>query len=132
MTREEQIENLIRAWEALGDGYHVIRTGWAAGFYNGEYTDDRRNRVVVLHNDYSTGAYRIPRLFQDGTDAMDATPCLLLLRSVYGEEWDINHYLDLGRQESHWIVCDLLLEKDLTCSTVSRIHAVTLALEEKP
>lgn len=121
MTRLEQIESLAQSWEALGDG----RESWwhPKGFDGAKYSTQYFGREATsLRNAIEIKA--------EATDTQDATPCLALLRDAYGEDVDIDH----SRKDlTHYWRVRTLQGYDVGVhgahSTLSRIHAVDLALK---
>ena len=132
MEHKEQIEGLAKAWEALGN--YVIRTGALAGFWRhdweGHCADWPGNCVAAIEDPFSTFPRGSPcfRLF--AVDQDDATPCLAILRDVYGEDCDVFHIKDEDGES--WSVGPVTA-RTLYYSTsfLSRIDAVRLALESK-
>lgn len=122
MNRESQIKELAEAWEALGDGRNAfIHTSglWSFNQYG--------SQIALLSQN---------ELIRDGRsfDTQDATHCLAILRSVRGEDWTISEFHDIEGVRT-WMVVSFGLDKwedDINPprSTLSRIHATTLAIKE--
>ena len=129
MTREGQIEALAKAWEALGN-MHMANETWLGedGDHDELVTQFQRGcKVVANFYHYAPGG---------NFDTDDATPCLAILRDVYGEDWDIARWVAYAGPSPgrHWCAQapdDTPGIGDPLLSRVSRIHAVTLALEAK-
>lgn len=115
--RKAQIEALARAWEDCGDGREV--------FWHGSYAMFLRD-MGNFGAEINFGQLRS----HVSIDTQDATACLAILRDVYGEDVDIVH---TRHDLTHYWRARTLQGYDVGVhgahSTLSRIHAVTLALE---
>lgn len=126
MTREGQIEALAKAWEALGN-MHMANETWLGedGDHDELVTQFQRGcKIVADFYHYAPGG---------NFDTADATPCLALLIDALGPDYDIWR----SKQPDGsllWRVRHLLDKGSFGFreSEVSRIHAVTLALEVRP
>jgi len=121
MTRKQQIEQLVTIWESLGDGRVVTDD------YNNDPETDLYYALFRSDDDACLGK-SLACLSIQGTDTEDATPCLAILRDVYGEDVDVFHTRDEDGES--WSVGPVEAGSCYySVSFVSRIDSVTLALE---
>lgn len=124
MDRKDMLLRLQDSWEKLGTPYEYVAEEL--------FLDEDQCEPGISFTGPEGHIASIAYYGGPTEDSDDASPCLRLLREVFGEDWGVQQWIvDINPTRVRWQCKHLGTVEQCPWSDDSRLHALVLAVEAK-